>query len=119
MTDYEPMFYMWAFSPQTNEVYSAHALEDHPLDNHTLESLYEAASDPNALVGYAGKIKRGWRVTDAEGKPLTDPYVKRMVTRALGPGHPTEEYDNSPVDWDRYQYGKPMSPVQTNGPEQT
>lgn len=113
------MFYMWAFSPQTGEVHSAHALEDHPLDNHTLETLVDESGDPNAITGYAAKIKRGWRVTDGDGKPVTDPFIKRRVTETLGPGHPTEEYDNSPVDWDRYQYGKPMSPITSDGFEQT
>jgi len=113
---YEPTFYMWCFSPQTAAVTFAHALEDHPLDNPTLESLANESGDPNAMTGFAAKIKRGWRVTDVKGKPLTDPFVKRQVVQALGPGHPNEEYDNSPqFDWDRYQYGRPMAPIQTDG----
>ena len=116
---YEPMFYVWCFSPRSGEVSFTHALEGHALDNRTLGTLANEANDQNAMTGYAAKIERGWRVTDNDGKPLTDPFVKRQVVRALGSGHPDQEvseHDNNPypVDWDRYQYGKPMSPIQTD-----
>jgi len=115
--DYESSFYLWVLSPSTGEVKLSNAHDDHPLDVPDHSSMASEINEPNLIHGYAGRVENGWRISDLDGRPITDPFVKRQVAKALGGGETTSNPVPKDFDYDRMQYGRPMSTVQTDGSE--
>ena len=114
--EYQPHFYLWVFSPRQGKVIDvADAHEDHPLDVRNHSDLASEANEPNLIHGFAGRAEGGWRISDIDGKAITDPFIKRKVKEALSIEPEDLNQNQYPADFDRLQYGKPMRTIQTDG----
>jgi hypothetical protein len=78
-----PVYHLWAFDPVTAKVTIEDNESRHPAEGITHEDMRQSVYHPNAVFGYAYRIKGGWRITDEEHRPVTDPYIVNQVLRAL------------------------------------
>lgn len=110
-----PTYYRFAYSPTTDEVVLGHNLEARHIDI-PLHGDMAAHMPPPIVMGYAYRIKNGWRIVNAEHKALDDPHVRELVLHALAdaepeehaqPHEPTPEWTDA--NFDKFHYGLPIS----------
>ncbi len=109
------MYYRWAMRPSDGEVLLAHNHEDHPALTRTHLNLAQEINEPNTFHGYAYRIDGGWRLHDYDHKPISDPFVRAQVAKAIhdkeNPSEMGEDDswdDGDQIDWHRTHYGHPM-----------
>jgi len=82
--DYDgPTTWLWAYDPVENTVHIAHNENQHPSERIVHKDFVPHITHPSSVRGFAYKIKGGWRITDRDHKPVTDPYLTEQITRAL------------------------------------
>lgn len=70
--------------PSDASVLLSHNHEDPSGVVRSHADLAREGNEPGMTHGYAYRIGGGWRIHDYEHKPLTDPFVKAQVARAIG-----------------------------------
>lgn len=107
----KPLYYRFAYCPSDGRVLVSHNHEGHPAEVRTHGSLAQEANEPGVVHGYAYPIGGGWRIHDYEHKPLTDPYVKAQVSRALARQQGQDVPEPAPMrlepSVDEFHYGQP------------
>lgn len=82
--DYDgPVYYLWTFDPDTGEITLEHDDDKHRADAPT----HNETDHPGTEQGYAYRISRGWRITNAEHRPVKDPFVLHKILRTLRRKH--------------------------------
>lgn len=107
-----PMYYRWVFSPNTAEVDVSYNDEAHPTEVNTHGDLARARGEANLVHGYATRIGGGWRLTDWEHRPVSDPFIVAHVVNRLNsqgsyqPGAPEgPAWEFQQPDYDRLHHG--------------
>jgi hypothetical protein len=77
------IYYRWVFSPSTGDVSLSHNHEGHPADIVFHEELAEDRPEHDLQGGFATRAVGGWKVTDEDHKPITEPFTKRKVIEAI------------------------------------
>lgn len=77
------IYYRWVFSPSTGDVTLSHNHEAHPADLPLHEEMAEERSESDLEAGYAYRAVNGWKLTNADHKPLTEPFTRRKVLEAI------------------------------------
>jgi hypothetical protein len=86
-----PLYYLYVFDPQTGTV-TIENTEGKPRAEHKYHAeLAEEIPHPGRIHGYVYPIQGGYRITDWEHRPLTDPFVKRRVIQTLEGQHFSNE----------------------------
>lgn len=85
--------FLWVYEPPAHEgeegkIHLENADAEDPLDDPTHETMATHVTHPDRVEGYAYTIKGGWRITNDEHKGV-DPYIKRLVLKALRGEVPT------------------------------
>lgn len=112
---HRPLYYRFAFDPQSGEVELAHNRETHPA---YIRHHGDLAGNGGMVHGYAYRIGNGWRLTDYDDKPFNDNYIRTKVVRAVRKKEGLKE-DNKPhvggaawpdlqPDFTRFHYGLPV-----------
>lgn len=78
-----PVYHLWVFHPDEDTVTVHHNQGKHPAEHITHDALKKNEHHPEAIYGYAYRIHKGWRLTDEEHRPITDPHVVEKVVKAL------------------------------------
>lgn len=78
-----PPYYRFCYSPASGDVALSHNQEAKPADLPTHADLAAQLNEPDLLHGYAYRINNGWRLTDWEHRPVTDPHAKMSVAGEL------------------------------------
>jgi hypothetical protein len=78
-----PVYFLWVFDPQNDEVHVLHNENRHPAEAMDHSNLAERVPHPDRIHGYAYRIVGGFRITDESHRPVADPHVKRLVENAL------------------------------------
>jgi hypothetical protein len=78
-----PVYWLWVFDPMTDSVRVEENESQHPAHAITHNSFREDILHPNAVFGYAYRIKGGWRITDADHKQVRDPHILKLLLREL------------------------------------
>lgn len=107
----KPLYYRWVFSP-TKGVTLGTNQDAHPalIDYH--QNLGGQINDTDLTHGYAYPIGNGYRVTDYEHQPVSDPYIVNAVVRRLNLGRDPQmsaegSWQPTEYDFDRLHYGLP------------
>lgn len=81
-----PIYWLFAFDPQNGVAHVEHN-EGRPRANaltHTdLKQKVPATPGLEPVLGYAYKIRGGYRLTDQDHNPIADPFVAQSVVKAL------------------------------------
>lgn len=102
-----PTYWLFVFDPHTGDV----IVEDN--DNRpryqaiTHGDLAERIPHPGRIHGYVYRIRGGYRVTDWEHRPITDPYIVRQVIDKLN-GKDVRVAHTSLPEVTATHYGRPM-----------
>jgi hypothetical protein len=83
-----PLYLLWVFDPQDDKVILEHNDDRPRAEAVTHDDMAVEVTHPSRINGYVYKIKGGWRITDDEHRPLTDPHVKAQVEKALRDKYP-------------------------------
>lgn len=108
-----PLYWRFCFKPSDGSVLLSHNQETHPTEVKTHGSLALEANEPGLVHGYAYRIHGGWRLHDYEHRPLTDPFIKAQVAKALARTRgeapsPVEQDNPAPIDDSgQFHYGQP------------
>ena len=81
--DHRPVYWLWVFDPQTAKLTITHNEDRPPAYHVTHKDLAPEVNHPERQEGYVNSIKGGYRITDRDHKPVTDPYIKRKIVEAL------------------------------------
>ena len=81
--DDRPPYFLWVFDPTDGDVRVTHNQGRPPANALTHLTMAPDVVHPERLQGYAYPIKDGWRLTNDEHKKLEDPFVIRVVLKAL------------------------------------
>lgn len=102
-----PLYKRWVFSPATGKVELADNTGN-PLDVRYHGDLASRINEPDLVHGYAYRLGDGWRLTDWDSKPLSDPFVVAQVMRTLqaSDGHTEPHTAGRP---DRHEMNLPQS----------
>lgn len=101
-----PLYYRWAFSPDSGETALAHNHEDHPAKVKGHGDLAGILNRPNLVHGFAYRVPGGWRLTDWDHQPVDDTFVVSRVLDALRGKHSTPPSFGA-TDFERLHYGQP------------
>jgi hypothetical protein len=78
-----PVYHLWAFDPVSGDVKVEENESKHPAQAITHEDMKTLVSHPSAEFGYAYRIKGGWRITDSDHRPVTDPFIVNKLLKTL------------------------------------
>lgn len=78
-----PIYWLWVHDPFNDEVTLEHNEDRHPAEHLDHSHLAERVPHPDRVHGFAYRIGNGWRITDNEHRPVSDPHVFRLVEKAL------------------------------------
>lgn len=110
-----PLYYRWVFTPSGVEL--SHNDDEHPANLQFHQDLGSEVNEQSMVHGYVYRIHNGWRLTDWEHRPLTDPYVVKQVVDAInneeGIRTASEQEPAWEPEWDfdKLHYGRPMPRV--------
>lgn len=82
-----PVYYLWVFDPQNDEVHIEHNQDRKPADHVDHADLSRRVPHPDREQGYAYCIRGGWRVTTWEHRSVDDPHVLELVRKKLNEEH--------------------------------
>lgn len=108
-----PLYYRFVFKPSDGSVEISHNAEGHPAD---VPYHSELADERDTYHGYAYRIGKGWRLTDWEHQPVSDPFVVSQVLRRLRqeegftlPHSDLDDWSEQPdPNYDQFHYGLPV-----------
>lgn len=104
-----PLYYRWVFHPEDATVDIDHNGSKHPAYVDTQRHL---PADKDSQHGYAYRIHGGWRLTDYEHNPVSDPFIVATVVQAIT-GKDGRRQSSTGIwqfvehDFDRLHYGQP------------
>lgn len=108
----DPIYYRFALKPSDGSVLLSHNQEGHPARVRTHADLAQEGNEPGMVHGYAYRIRGGWRLHDYEHRPLTDPFVKAQVSKAIrqaeGGKAEVEKRQQPFPEGMRFHYGLPV-----------
>lgn len=90
-----PLYWLWVFDPQSGKVIVEHNHGKHRAEHIDHSHLAERVPHPDRTHGYAYKIQGGYRITDWEHRPLTDPFIHRAVRDALNDEEPERTHSRA------------------------
>ena len=79
----EPVYYLWVFDPQEDQVIIEHNEERHPAEHIDHSDLEKRVLHPEKVQGYAYPIEGGYRVTDTKHHAVEDKHIVDLVRRTL------------------------------------
>lgn len=85
--DPRPLYYLWVYDPDKDELHIDHNEDKHPAWKHTFQSIAPHVHHPERVRGRAFAIKGGWRIMDEDNHDA-DPYIARKVHEKLRQEHP-------------------------------
>lgn len=91
--DPRPLYYLWVYDPDTDELHIDHNEDKHPAWKHTYRTVAPHVHHPEKVRGKAWAIKGGWRIMDEDNGEV-DPYVARRVHEELRKRHPSPKLPN-------------------------
>lgn len=80
-----PPYFLWVFDPVEDRVVVEENQTKHPADHvsHRHIAERERIYHPSRMEGYVYHIKRGWRITNSDSTPVSDPHVVDKILKAL------------------------------------
>lgn len=104
-----PLYYRWAFNPDDGTVTLDHNESTHPAFVQTPSAMRDSE---HSTHGYAYRISGGWRLTDYEHNPVSDPFIVAQVVRTIRGEDGRKQADGiwqfREPDYDRLHYGQPV-----------
>lgn len=85
--DPRPLYYLWVYDPDKDELHIDHNEDKHPAWTHTFRTVAPHVHHPDRIRGRAFAIKGGWRIMD-DSNGEVDPYIARRVHEELRKKHP-------------------------------
>lgn len=79
----KPIYYRFTYSPTTGDVDLSHNHEAHPAAIPTHGDMAAKRPEPDLICGYAYRIGNGFRLTDAEDRPILDPHLTQEVMKHI------------------------------------
>jgi hypothetical protein len=78
-----PIYYLWLYCPNRGTVYIEHNEGRHSAEHLDHSHMAEKSTHPEKIHGFIYRIKNGWRITDWEHKPITDPYISKQIKQSI------------------------------------
>ena len=79
----DPIYYLWVYDPQEDKVRVEHNEGKHRATKIDHGRLAEETPHPGRVHGYAYRIRGGYRITDWDHSPVSDPHIKVLVQDEL------------------------------------
>lgn len=81
--DKRPVFWLWVYDGTNDKVTITHNEDRPPAHAVIHKDLAQEAHPAYRLEGYAYSIRGGFRITDADSRPLQDPHIITLIKHAL------------------------------------
>ncbi len=75
----KPLYYRYVYSPTTGDVDLSHNQEGHHSLVPTHGEMALSRPESDLLTGYAYRLDGGWRILDADHRPVNDPHIIARV----------------------------------------
>lgn len=85
-----PLYWLFVFDPEDAKAHLEDNEDRHPAEHLTHQDMHPEITHPSRLNGYVYKIQGGYRITDDHHKPITDPFVKKQIKKALDEKYPPQ-----------------------------